>query len=127
MTNAGPNIENRTYPRGLDVEVFSFDVLKKAFKNATAKYQQEHVTPYIYENSEHFKVHYVEAERKLKRPDIRITLDTEQDFELISEIMKHFETNYFNSEELIDFLQKHPELLKINKNVKQKSLTGGSY
>lgn len=127
VTNAGPYIGNRSYPRGLDVEVFSFDVLKEVFENATAKHQREHVTPYVYENSEQFKIYYVKAEEILKRPDIRITLDTKQDFELISKIMDHFVTINFNSEELINFLDKHPELLRINKNVKQKSLTGGSY
>jgi spore coat polysaccharide biosynthesis protein SpsF len=37
----------RTYPHGLDVEVFNFDALEKSYKNATKDYEKEHVTPYI--------------------------------------------------------------------------------
>jgi len=42
-------LTQRTYPRGLDVEVFSFKVLEDAFNNADKSYQREHVTPYMYE------------------------------------------------------------------------------
>src|SRR5699024_9581806 len=49
VTNAG-DIHNRTYPRGLDTEIFDFDTLENAYKNANKDYQKEHVTPYIYEN-----------------------------------------------------------------------------
>ena len=51
VTNAGLELEQRTFPRGLDLEVFSFSVLSNAFNNATEKYQREHVSPYIYETS----------------------------------------------------------------------------
>jgi len=124
VTNAGADNKNRTYPRGLDTEVFSFDVLNKAFKNATEKYQREHVTPYIYENPKRFNVYYLKAKGKLKRPDIRVTLDTKKDFKLISKIISHFEDISFNMEDIIDFLEDNPELLSINKNVKQKNIRG---
>ena len=122
VTNAGPYIRNRSYPRGLDVEVFSFDVLKKAFENATLKHQREHVTPYIYEKSERFRVHYVKAEGKLKRPDIRITLDTKEDFELIKKIILHFDNIEFTARDIVDFLNRNPKLLEINKNIEQKNI-----
>ena len=41
------NIEKRTFPKGLDVEVFSFDALKIAYFNAKNKFDREHVTPYL--------------------------------------------------------------------------------
>lgn len=122
VTNAGPNVEKRTSPRGLDTEVFSFEDLEKSFNNATKKYQREHVTPFIYEHSEKFKVFFIKAEGKLKRPDIRITLDTKQDFELISKIINHFDTIDFNTEDVINFLENKPKLLEINKDVKQKNI-----
>ena len=124
VTNAGPDIEKRTFPRGLDTEVFSFGVLEETFNNANERYQREHVTPFIYENPEKFKVFFIKAEGKLKRPDIRITLDTKQDFELISKIINHFDTIDFNTEDVINFLENKPKLLEINKDVKQKSLNG---
>jgi len=122
ITNAGPIIEKRTFPRGLDVEVLSFNVLKMAYENAKDDYQREHVTPYIYENSDKFRIFYYTAEGKMNRPDIRITIDTEEDFKLISKIIENYKNLNFNSEEIVDFLDKNPELLMINQHVKQKKI-----
>jgi spore coat polysaccharide biosynthesis protein SpsF len=116
------NTIKRTYPRGLDVEVFNFDVLEADFKNANEKYQREHVTPYIKEHPEKFKLKNIEAKGKLNRPDIRITIDTIEDFELIKKIIQYFNNLNFNAEEIIDFLDRNPDLLEINKNIKQKSV-----
>ncbi|MFP3471197.1 spore coat protein, partial [Micrococcus sp. SIMBA_144] len=44
VTNAGSDLSQRTYPRGLDTEVFSFDSLEAAFLNAKEDYHREHVT-----------------------------------------------------------------------------------
>lgn len=116
------NIIKRTFPRGLDVEIFDFNVLEDTQKNAHDKYQREHVTPYILEHPEKFILKNVEAKGKLRRPDIRITLDTKEDFELIEKILLNFDTLNFTSEEIIDFLDKHPKLLEINKTIVQKEL-----
>ena len=67
----------RTYPHGLDVEVFNFNVLEKAYKNATKDYEKEHVTPYINRNPQIFKVNIIKAPKELYAPDIMVTLDTE--------------------------------------------------
>lgn len=48
------NTIDRTYPRGLDTEVFSFKALEKAFKEAVSSRDKEHVTPYIWRNSKFF-------------------------------------------------------------------------
>ena len=112
----------KSYPLGLDAEVFTFSTLDKAFRNAKEKYQKEHVTPYIIENTKNFKINYIEAQGKLRRPDIRITLDTPEDFKLISKIINHFDNFNFKSEEVIDFLEKNPGLLEINRNIKQKKI-----
>ena len=45
------NVNPRTFPDGLDVEVFSINALKKADKNACEVFDREHVTPYIRKNS----------------------------------------------------------------------------
>lgn len=114
------NIIERTYPRGLDTEVFNFKVLEENHKNAKEKYYREHVTPYIREHPEKFKLQSIVAQGKIKRPDIRITLDTKEDLELISKIISHFDKIDFNTEDVINYLEKNPELLKINQDVKQK-------
>ena len=120
VTNAGPNSENRTYPRGLDVEVFSFELLKEAFNNATKYYQLEHVTPYIYENIE--EIYYYKNE--VDYSNYRWTLDEKEDFELIKSIydkLYNGEHNFY-SNKVLELMKQNPELKKINSNVKQKQI-----
>jgi len=117
------NTIKRTFPRGLDVEVFNFDVLKDSFKNAEKNYEREHVTPYIYQNHYKFNAQNIEAkEKELKRPEIRITVDTIEDFNLIKNIILNFNNHLFSSIDVLDFLDKKPELLDLNKDIKQKKL-----
>jgi len=116
------NTLQRTYPRGLDAEVFGFNALEVSYRNANKKYQREHVTPYMWEQTDKFKIQNVEAKGKLKRPDLRLTLDTLEDFELIKKIINHFDNIFFGTGDIIDFLDKYPELLQINKFIGQKGL-----
>jgi spore coat polysaccharide biosynthesis protein SpsF len=112
------------FPRGLDAEIFSFETLKKVNIEAQNYYEREHVTPYIYEHPELFKIRFIEAENKLRRPELRLTVDTQEDFNLVSEIFKNLykEEQLFYTEDVIDFLDNHPELLSINACVSQKKL-----
>ncbi len=112
------------FPRGLDAEIFSFETLKKINIEAQHDYEREHVTPYVYEHPEFFKIRFDEATDKLKRPEIRLTVDTQEDFNFVREIFEnlYYEENLFHTEDIIDFLDSHPELLSINAYVSQKKL-----
>jgi len=116
------NVLKRTYPRGFDTEVFNFNVLEDANNNANKDYQKEHVTEYITEHPEKFKLINVEAKGKINRPDVRITVDTIEDFQLIEKIILHFNDINFKASDIIDYLNENPELLEINKNIKQKEV-----
>jgi len=120
VTNAGSDLNNRTYPRGLDTEVFSFEVLEKAYNKAEKKYQREHVTPYIYENYD--DIYYYKSNKDLS--NYRLTLDTKEDFKLIKVLYdKLYNGNHdFYLNEIIKVLNKNKELLKINQKIKQKEL-----
>lgn len=120
VTNAGSDLNNRTYPRGLDTEVFSFEVLEKAYNKAEEKYQREHVTPYIYENYE--DIFYYKNNKDLS--NYRLTLDTKEDFELIKALYdKLYNGKHdFYLNEIIGVLNKNKELLSLNKNIEQKEL-----
>lgn len=115
---------NRTFPRGLDTEVFNFEPLKRAYKEAERDYEREHVTPYIRLHPEIFKLKSVEATGKLRRPDLRLSVDTEEDLKLIREIFKQLyrEGKIFYIEDVIDFVNKYPKLAVINAHVRQKEL-----
>src|SRR5690606_15807747 len=80
VTNAGSDLTQRTFPRGLDTEVISFKVLEEAYANSKENYQKEHVTPYIYENSNN-KFYF---KSPVDYSKYRWTLDTEEDLELIN-------------------------------------------
>jgi len=114
----------KTFPRGLSIEVFNFNVLEKAFREAKEDYQREHVTSYIYEHPEIFELQNIEAKGKLRRPDLRLTVDTKEDLKLIREIYRYLYNpgKIFYTEEIINLLNSHPELVQINKNIKQKNL-----
>ncbi|SMC40289.1 cytidylyltransferase domain-containing protein [Sporomusa malonica] len=120
VTNASSDLGTRTYPRGLDTEVFSFDVLEKAYKQAEKQYQREHVTPYIYENSTQVYYYKYIVDYSM----YRWTLDTEEDFALIKEIYSHLYrgTHNFYLLDIINVFNDHPELIGINQHIEQKKL-----
>lgn len=119
-TNAGADLSQRTYPRGLDTEVFSFKDLESAFNNAKETYQREHVTPYIYENSKNALFY----KNKVNYSKYRWTLDTEEDFELIYNIYDRLYTGTHNFylKEIIELFNQEPELYQINEHIEQKKL-----
>lgn len=120
VSNAGDTPEERTYPRGLDVEIFSYQCLEDAFLNSTELYQREHVTPYMYEGS--YSVFYYK--NNVNHSKYRWTLDTQDDFMLISKIYNYFYKGKhdFYFKDILRFIQENPELTKLNEHVEQKKL-----
>ena len=117
-SNGGSDKENRSFPRGLDTEVFSFNALESAFLSASENYQKEHVTPYIYENSQ--KVFFYKNNIDFSKH--RWTLDTEEDFVLIEEIYARlfWGCHDFFLNDIIELFNKEPELFNINAHIEQK-------
>lgn len=116
------DVVEATFPRGLDVEIFTFKALKKAFLEAEKDYQKEHVTPYIYENPDKFKLNgYI---NEFNYSVYRLTVDTIEDFNLVKFIYDkcYVENKYFNLKDVIKLLKCYPEIININKHVKQKEL-----
>lgn len=118
------NTLNRTYPRGLDVEVFNFDVLEKTYENAKKHSEREHVTFYIYTKPALFKVVQVKAPAGLYGPDVRITLDTKEDYVLLCAVFDYLyaKNRYFTAYDIVRLFKEKPWLKLINKNVIQKKL-----
>lgn len=120
ISNAGADLSKRTFPRGLDVEIFSIDALRNAYLNAKEQYQREHVTPFIYEN--YNEVFYYLND--LDYSKYRWTLDTEEDWKLINKIYQYLyngEHSFF-LRDIIKLMNEKPELVEINANVEQKKL-----
>jgi spore coat polysaccharide biosynthesis protein SpsF len=109
----------RTYPRGFDAEVFNFTALDRAFHYADRIYQREHVTPFIHE---HMRCYSYENDKNYS--NFRVTVDTIEDFELVSEIFNQLkQLSCIKYQDVINLLNSSPELAAINQDVKQKEVT----
>jgi spore coat polysaccharide biosynthesis protein SpsF len=114
----------RTYPPGLDVEVFTADALARTWSAAKEDYQRTHVTPYFYQNPELFKVISIAGE--VDHSKYRWTLDTAEDLELLRAIYKHFgNRDTIRWIEVLDLMEAQPELAALNSHVRQKALREG--
>ena len=115
------NVFPRTYPRGLDTEVFTVAALDRAWSDACEPYQREHVTPYFYEHPETFRMASVSG--NVDYSHYRWTLDTPEDLELLRAIYSHFDNrDDFHWQEVIHLMEREPELAELNSRVLQKSL-----
>jgi spore coat polysaccharide biosynthesis protein SpsF len=116
------NTLEATFPRGLDTEVFSFSSLESAFSESKLKRDREHVTPYIYTNPSKFKLGCYKNDIDYSK--YRWTLDTKEDYKFITEVYNRlFEiNNNFGMKDVIQLLNKEPELCKLNENIAQKSI-----
>ena len=116
------NSLTRTYPRGLDTEVFSFKTLETAWNEATKDYEREHVTPYIIENTDKFK--WLNVVNDIDLSHLRWTLDTKDDFEFIDAIYEriHSKKQLFLMDDVLELLDKEPDLIDINMHIEQKKV-----
>ncbi len=108
-----------TFPEGLDVEVISFNALERVWKESCKDSDRQHVTMYMLEHPDQFCIYNFENTEFLS--DIRLTLDTKEDLELVKAIYDALypRQNYFSWKDVIDYLRSNPDLLKINENVKK--------
>ena len=108
------NVIECTYPDGLDCEVFNFRVLKDAWINANLSSQREHVTLYIRDNPDKFKLGNVKNDNDFS--NLRWTLDEKEDFIFINEIYKNLfnKDSFFSMGDIIQLLNEKPELSDIN-------------
>ena len=102
------NTKPPTYPDGFDVEIFTFDALEKASKDASEIFDREHVTPYIRESGKFLTGSFENSENL---SNIRLTVDEEVDFLAVEKIFNYFYPNVdFGIDETLDFFRKYPEL-----------------
>ena len=116
------NVTQRSFPRGMEVEVCRMHALEQAHQESSRPEEREHVTPYLYRHPELFSLsHYV---RVPPLPDYRLCVDTIEDFQLIKNILEalHLKKNEFSIEDVVDLLDEHPDWLSLNAHVKQKAL-----
>lgn len=112
----------RTYPRGMDVEVFSKETLETIAKEAHLPEEREHVTVYISRHLDKFRTDQVEE--KVDHSSLRLTVDTPEDFTLIKNILEALYPSQpdFLLEDILTLLHIHPEWKEINAMIQQKTI-----
>ncbi len=117
------NCVERTFPRGLDTEIFAFQVLDAAWRDACRPYERAHVTPYIYENPGRFKILSVVGDEDYSA--YRWTVDTSEDLVLVRALYARFTGKTFRWSDGIRILRHEPALAEINRSVAHKALHEG--
>lgn len=114
------NTQRRTYPRGLDTEIFTFAALDRAWHETAQPHEREHVTPYFYQHPERFRLQSYEAAED--HSGLRWTLDTPEDWEFVTAVYSALghEGNCFTTEQVLKLLKAKPELSQLNAQVEQK-------
>ena len=104
------------FPLGFAVEVFTFDTLENAWKNAKKNFDREHVTQYILDNPELFNIGNMENSNDYS--DIRLAVDHQIDFDLVKNVIEHFPVNeIFTMEKIAIFLNQNPQLKQMNSHL----------
>lgn len=115
------NVLERTYPRGLDTEVMSIYALESAWRDAHEPDQREHVTPFLYQNPERFKLLSVTGEGDYSR--YRWTLDVPEDLEFLRAVYARGNAADLSWRDVLQILELEPELVSINQHVQQKTIS----
>ncbi len=116
------NFLQPSYPIGMNTQVFATSVLEEVSRLTKNPIDHEHVSLYIYSHPEKFRLLNVSAPLESARPELRLTLDTIEDYHLISAVFNALYPSKrdFNLTDILTFLDAHPQIASINANVQQK-------
>lgn len=110
----------RTFPHGLDTEIFSSRVLGIAFEEAREVAQREHVTPFIYQHPERFSLE--NFSQSVDQSGHRWTLDEIDDWKFFEALVAELPDPLVSTKEVLQVLQARPEITELNRHVRQKTL-----
>jgi len=111
------NTQPPTFPDGMDVEVMSYSVLKKAWSDAKLKSQREHVTLYIYQKMKNIKIGQYTSLTDYS--SMRWTVDELSDFRFVERVYDELydANNLFNMDSVINLIDNNTDILKINQGI----------
>ncbi len=109
----------RTYPIGLDAKLFTTKTLAQVDRLTNDPPDRENVSLYIYEHPERYKILNLEAQGKHHRPELRLVVDHQEDFNLVEEIYKelHPQNPAFTYDDILKLFERRPGLIDINKDI----------
>lgn len=111
-----------TFPIGLGARAYKFSTLKDAEENDREPSYREHAGYSIRIHPKQFKHAGWEAEGDMRWPELRLTLDTPEDYEVLSAVYDELypKNPDFSAEDVVAFLKTRPDIVAINSEIKQK-------
>ena len=101
----------RTYPIGIDAEIFSWKVLEKTWKEAELPSEREHVTTFMKKNKEIFKLYNLENNQKI--PIYKLAIDRKEDLEFLRAIAANITKQPILMEDIYELFSQKPEILDL--------------
>lgn len=112
------------FPRGLPIELIAYSALRHINNSGPELRHREHVTYYANEYPDKFTRTFIEVPPALRYPQLRITLDTVEDYKLCLAVAEAFRGNKtVHAADVVSYLLLHPEISTLNAHVKQKAVT----
>lgn len=113
------NVIERTWPRGLDAEIMSFETLERVWHEAKTKPEREHVTLHIYTHPQRFRLGSLTNDIDLSH--LRWTVDEAADMEMVSCVYEalYREDPTFTTADVVAYLDRNPQVAAINASVQQ--------
>ncbi len=111
---------------GIDAKLFATKTLEEVAIKTNNPADRENVSLYIYEHPDEYRIHNIEASGYRRRPDIRLVVDYQEDFDLMEIIFNEMEkgNTEFDYIDLVDLFEKRPELINITKDVVNIAVAG---
>lgn len=119
---ASNTLPPRTYPRGLDAEALTVEALERADREDVDPASREHATPYLYGHPELFRLVPVPLPGGEDHADLRWTLDTPEDYQLITAIYEELGDDTFTWRDALAATERNPAWAGINGHIRQKHL-----
>lgn len=119
---ASNTLPPRTYPRGLDAEAFTIAALERVDREDLDPASREHATPFLYRHPELFDLAPVPLGGAEDYANLRWTLDTPEDYRLITAIYEALANDTFGWRDALAACQANPDWAGINGHVRQKHL-----
>jgi len=121
------NILEHSLPIGFDVQIFPLSVLKRIDRLTDDPIDRAHVSYYIYSHPEQFRLVGWRAEGDLNWPELALTLDEPEDYELLNKIYEELlpEKEDFSAEDIVMLMKHRPDLRNINTHIRRKTVQEG--
>jgi spore coat polysaccharide biosynthesis protein SpsF len=122
------NVE-RTWPRGMDVEVVAREALDRSHREGQRPEDREHVTVYVRTHPGLFRIRQVHALAQETWPDLRLTLDTPADLQVLSRVFADLYEpgRIIRAGAVIDWFRAHSDVAALNAGIEQKTVLGRTF